>query len=414
VVHICSQRGHGHNSIQTRRGSSEGQCGGRCECFTYASVPLQVTPREKRTTQECYSASSARDQRELGMHENAFAWGAWTCFRCLRAEVPSTTTEARADRKVEELLRQSHAIEGGCWAPSTWKTYEAWLRLVHRLKGKWKRQLLPMSASVQAAFHIFAEQEDILVRDHGNEICYTSVALASGHSKPSIQQRSRALLYRFTARYASVGKTEAPDFVSRCLLFALAPATWGRNIDLRDAACVVLGFFAMRRISECVVNKEDSMGLRRKDLQFIGDNSVRLWIRRAKNDKFGGMKGGIPDGPRSRPVFILKEYAKRLQNSNNSDEPFIQATRGAAWSGKPMQFRPRLKYLLQSKLGYSQKRMGSFSSHSLRRGGCDYAQRCGASVDELKAMCCWKSGDTVLLYCPGKQCRDSLAVSKLM
>jgi len=309
-------------------------------------------------------------------------------------------------------------VEAHSWAASTWASYGERIRRVQRIAGQLGIQLLPANRdNMRLLFGHMLERGATwqAMRAVRSAVIawHTEHCLANPFIDTQLDRFFMGLA-RVASRQTKQKEGLAPELVFE-LLRQLSLR--GRPIDLRDAAWIVLGFFGLRRMSEILVNESDTMGFRRQDILFEEDGVVSLWIRRAKNDPYGeGSRVKISDDTASgvRPVSILLRYAQLLPQGQAPGTAFIQSTRGAqGWSGLPYRhLRQRLKELLGELLGFDASRLAKYSSHSLRRGGCDYADRRGAPFRSLQELGCWKSGKSMRLYCRGSSVRQSQRVSK--
>jgi hypothetical protein len=169
----------------------------------------------------------------------------------------------------------------------------------------------------------------------------------------------------------------------------------------RDIGWLILGFVGVRRHSEVFCDEKKKMGERYCDVTFFHQTrTVRIYIQRMKNDRFG--KGHYmwlcTKTSSGIEVFdLLLRLYNRLGLPPDSTAPFIQSAPGGVFGGKPFQYQSRLKTLLR-RIGVGGAELASYSAHSLRRGGVTRAYRMGAHYDLINVHGSWLTGPSMTGY----------------
>ena len=188
-------------------------------------------------------------------------------------------------------------------------------------------------------------------------------------------------------------------------------------IALRDAALLTLGYVAMLRHSELVVNLRNTMGLRRCDIVFFG-TTTRVFVRRRKNDPYGkGHTIWLPERTSSGIEIYarLRALVDYMGLPPDSPQPLFQGTRKRGeFSGVRHQgAAARFKKCLLVAIGLPASAAGRYSMHSLRRGGCTHAYANGASIDSLMAIGAWQSHAAFAMYRAVTRGQMQAAISRM-
>ena len=157
-------------------------------------------------------------------------------------------------------------------------------------------------------------------------------------------------------------------------------------------AAMLLSFRALLR--KCHVTSSDS-ALVRSDFVF------RRWgmlvnVRRSKTIQFRERVLSIPvaavDDPALCAVYWVRRHFRDTP-AGQGEHAFRIRSRGVSVSMPYPFYLGAIKYLSAR----ADLRPGSFTSHSLRRGGATYLRMCGATIVEIKERGDWRS-DAVFEY----------------
>lgn len=201
-----------------------------------------------------------------------------------------------------------------------------------------------------------------------------------------------------------------------------------RACALRDAVCLVLAFFAMRRASEMFVDATGVYGLRIRDITYRPDGpGYALFVRKMKNDVSGSghsimvamdTESGFPVG------HMLTALLSSLKADGVTDgnAPLFIPTTSAGWfSWVPSSIKgAHLTQVVRSTMRKVYVDVASsvvlasmFSFHSLRRGGAEHALYKDIPLHLVQQQGAWGSLQGLQPYV-GSSMDDRVSVSRRM
>jgi hypothetical protein len=353
-----------------------------------------------------------------GLAKHAYAWNrGFICAVCRLTRLDQTY-EMRHDLhglsrwdldQRSELMHAANVIRSRAWSDGSWGAMAYHIQRVVSFERTTGIPVLPLTTEGMMMY--FTHLAQIVPTWRAMRSARTAIRawhIVAGLGDPFLDP-DRLQFLNGLKRTVTLHSRQKLGFTLEQILTMLrgvfTDARTPRNLKLRDAAWLILGFFAFRRHSEVVLStvKGEEKGLRMRDVTFYPETRrVRLFIRRMKNDPHAkGHYVWLSDTTTSEvPIYdTLFAYAQATGSEPLSENAFLQGSAGKVFDGRRLyQFRSRLKELIRRHLGLSAEEMKDYSAHSLRRGGVTHAYRRGVHWDLLNVHGSWLGGSAITGY----------------
>jgi hypothetical protein len=347
----------------------------------------------------------------------SFPWKlGFVCSTCILLGMRSLRrderiTPATASAALASAVSASVAASSRCFSQGTWRVYGFHVARAQQLERDMDARLLPLTAATaHALFGAMQRRGASWSEFRGVRSACRAWHGTAGLPDPFLPSAMHRL-WKGHKRTAPKARTPKVGFTLAQLMTLLqfCSTSLQPRLGRRDCAFIVLMFFGIQRCSECLLRADGTMGLRRRHVRFHHTlRRVSYFVQRMKNDAFAkGRWKFLPTRTASGVAIFdtLWAYATVLDADRDltpeSNEPFFQTTSpgGGSYSGRPVSsYAGRIRGLCARAFNMAHEQTAVFGTHSLRRGGCIHAERCGVPLELLMRFVGWRSIDALREY----------------